>query len=74
VDTRISRLQGRIDRGRDERTLSRREARDAQRTLNDIRREESARRGDGYLSSRDEALLQQRLDRLSAQIRYDREG
>jgi len=74
VDTRISRLQDRIDRGRDDRTLSYREARDAQRTLNDIRREERDRRGDGYLSNRDEALLQQRLDRLSAQIHYDREG
>jgi len=74
VDTRISRIQDRIDRSRDNRTLSYREARDAERTLNDIRREERYRRGDGFLSSRDEALLQQRLDRLSAQIHYDREG
>ena len=74
VDTRISRIQDRLDRARDDRSLSYREMRDAQRTLNDIRREERDRRGDGYLTSRDEARLQMRLDRLSAQIRYDREG
>lgn len=72
VYTRISRMDQWIDRSRDSGRLSRREARQASDTLNDIRREARWRRGDdGRLSGRDEAMLQDRLDRLAAQIRYD---
>ena len=73
VDARINRVQDRIERGRSDGSLSRREANDAQRTLNDIRRQESDMRGDGRLSERDTSMLQARLDRLSTQVRIDRE-
>jgi uncharacterized protein YcfJ len=72
VDARIARIDERIQRGRDDRSLSGREARDAQRTLNDIRRQERDLGDGGRLSYRDEAKLQARLDRLSDQIRMDR--
>jgi len=44
----------------------------AMNSLRDIRREENWRRRDGRLSDRDLAALQERLDRLSAQVRMDR--
>jgi uncharacterized protein YcfJ len=72
VDTRIDRIADRIRMGRDDGSLSRREANDAQRALSDIRRQESDMRGDGRLSDRDTVLLQARLDRLSSQVRMDR--
>jgi hypothetical protein len=74
VDTRIERLQARIDSGRRDGSLSRREANRAQQALNDIRREERDRRGDGRLSDHDEAALQTRLDRVAAQVHYDKQG
>jgi uncharacterized protein YcfJ len=74
VDDRISRIQARISRSRDDHSLSGREARDAQRTLNDIRREESDRRGDGILSDHDRNSIEHRLDDLSAQVHMDRNG
>jgi uncharacterized protein YcfJ len=72
VDTRIARIDERIDRGRADGSLSRHEAKKAMNTLNDIRREENMRRRDGRWGDRDEAALQARLDNLSAQIRLDR--
>jgi uncharacterized protein YcfJ len=72
VDTRIDRIGQRIDRGRADGTLTRRDAKMAMNTLNDIRREESMRRRDGRLDGRDEAALQARLDTLSAQVHMDR--
>lgn len=74
VDDRIARIDQRIDRSRDDGSLSPREARDALRTLNDIRRQERDLAGDGRLSYRDEARLQARLDRLADQVRMDRNG
>ena len=73
IDTRIARLDQWIDRNRDSGRLSYREARNAERTLNDIRREYRYRGGDGRISGRDEVAIQDRLDRLQAQIRYDRQ-
>ncbi|HZZ31885.1 MAG TPA: glycine zipper 2TM domain-containing protein [Phenylobacterium sp.] len=73
VDGRINQIQDRIDRGRHDGSLSRRDANDAQRTLSDIRREESDRRGDGRLSDHDRMALQERLDRLAAQVHIDRQ-
>ena len=70
IDTRISRIDAWIDRDRRDGKLSRREARNAMSTLNDIRREEADRRYDGHLGERDTAALSARLDRLAAQIRY----
>lgn len=72
VNSRIARIDDRIQRGRDDGSLSRYEARDALATLADIRREEQDRRYDGRLSDRDEARLQARLDRLADQIHMDR--
>lgn len=74
VDARINRLEDRIHQGRRDGSLSRREASRAQNTLNDIRREEQDRRQDGRLGDRDMASLQARLDRLAAQIHYDKQG
>jgi uncharacterized protein YcfJ len=74
VDTRISRIEDRIQEGRRDGSLSRREAKSAMNTLNDIRREEQIRRQDGRMSDRDQAALQARLDRLAAQVHYDKQG
>jgi uncharacterized protein YcfJ len=74
VDTRIERLQARIDSGRRDGSLSRREANQAQDALNSIRREERDRRRDGRMGDHDEAALQARLDSLSAQVHYDKQG
>lgn len=73
VDTRIARIDERIDRGRADGTLSRREARRAMDALNDIKRDERRRMRYGRLSDRDEAMLQRRLDDLSARVRMARE-
>ncbi len=74
VDTRISRIEDRIQEGRRDGSLSRYEAKRAMNTLNDIRREEQTRRQDGRMSDRDLASLQARLDRLAAQVHYDKQG
>jgi Glycine zipper len=74
VDARISRLEDRIQESRRDGSLTRRESSRAMNTLNDIRREEDMRRRDGRLGERDQAALQARLDRLAAQIHYDRQG
>jgi hypothetical protein len=74
LDTRIGWVDQRIQQGRADGSLSRREARSAQYTLNDIRREEQTRSRYGRLSDRDQAALQMRLDTLTAQVRLDRQG
>lgn len=74
VRTREARIEQRIQRNRDNGTLSRREADSALEQLASIRREDrSRRRYNGTLSARDEAYLQSRLDDLSATVRADRE-
>ena len=65
-------LERRIQRSRDNGSLSRQEARNAMRTLESIRRDERMMRRDGRLSGREEATLMARLDNLNAQIRWDR--
>ena len=72
VDSRIARIDQRIQRGRRDGSLSRREAREARDHLNDIRAEYRARQRDGRLSDRDETRLQARLDRLAADVHIDR--
>ena len=74
VDARINRIEDRIQQGRRDGSLSKREANSAMNTLNDIRREEQLRHQDGRISDRDQAALQARLDRLSAQVHYDKQG
>ncbi len=74
VDQRIAMMEDRIQRSRSDGSLSRRESNDAERTLNDIRREERDRAGDGILTDHDRNDLEARLDRLASQIHYDRQG
>jgi hypothetical protein len=72
LDTQINRIEDRIQRGRSDGSLSRKETRRAESALNDIRREEQYRSRDGRLDDRDRATLQARLDTLSNQVRMDR--
>lgn len=73
IDTQISRLDDRIERGRNDGGLSRQESRHARSTLNDIRREERNETRDGRLSQNEETKLQGRLNSLSSDIRLDRQ-
>lgn len=72
LDRRIDWLQQRIDRGQSDGSLDRREARRVRHALHSIVRDEhSALYVDhGRLSDRHRANLQDRLDRLSDQIRW----
>jgi len=67
---RIPFLQRRIDRGVADGSLNRREARDLQRQLNDIRRE-AANMG-RRLNDREADRLQARMDNLAQKIRWSR--
>jgi len=67
---RIPFLQRRIDRGVADGSLNRREARNSQRELNDIRRE-AANMG-RRVNDREAARLQSRLDSLAQKIRWRR--
>ena len=71
---RIDFLQQRINRSASDGSLDRREARQSQGELNDIRRmARDFRRGDrGGLSPRHADLIQQRLDTLSQRLRWQR--
>jgi hypothetical protein len=68
-------LQQRITSARADGSLSRREARRAQMGLNDIKatRARMMRHGRGQLRPGDGAVLEQRLDRLRAAIRWSRQ-
>jgi hypothetical protein len=72
IDAQIARIDDRIQRGRNDGTLSRRETRGATNTLNDIRREERNEMRDGRLSYNEQTKLQGRLEGLSNQVRMDR--
>jgi hypothetical protein len=75
LDARENWLQQRIRSAADDGRLNHYEARRDLGELNSIRRQERAMRfGDGQLSRRDEATLQQRLDRLSADARVARDA
>jgi len=69
-------LQERIDRGRADGSLSRREAYRAQTGLNNIKADHARmmRRSYGRLRESDRAILQDRLDRLSAAMRWARQN
>ncbi|WP_240653170.1 hypothetical protein [Sphingomonas crocodyli] len=74
VRARVDRIGTRIDRNRERGLISSREATSARRELAQIRSSaDRLRRSDGTYSARDEAYLQQRLDRLSTTVRADRE-
>ena len=64
----------RIERGRNDGSLSRREASDAMRSLNSIRQQDQAMRRHGQLRGRDEAIIQAKLDDLNGRIRWARQN
>jgi hypothetical protein len=72
LDRRIDWLQTRINRGRDDGSLDRREARRAQRSLDSIRSDERRMkwRRHGWLNDGDRAALQSRLDQLNDQLHW----
>jgi hypothetical protein len=74
LDRRLDWMQQRIDRGRADGSLDWRESRRVQRELIHIRHDEDRLRyrNGGRLSDRDRFMLQDRLDRLSDQIRWMR--
>jgi hypothetical protein len=74
IDTQISRLDDRIQRGSSDGSLSKRESRSASYTLNDIRREERNEMRNGRLSQNEETKLQGRLNALSNDVRLDRQN
>ena len=74
VHERTAWLEQRIQRGRDDGTLSRREAYDAMRSLNSIRQQDRSMRRHGQLRDRDEAIIQARLDDLNSRIRWARQN
>ena len=69
-------VQARIDRSRNDGSLSPREADYGQRELGDIRRmsQELRARDGGELNEADRAYVQGRLDTLSQRLRWEREG
>ena len=64
----------RIERGRSDGSLSRREASDAMRSLNSIRQQDQAMRRHGQLRGRDEAIIQAKLDDLNGRVRWARQN
>ncbi len=72
IDARITRIDQRIQEGRNDGSLSRSEARRALTSLNDVRRQERYRRHDGRLGDNDQAMLNAKLDQIATQIRMDR--
>jgi hypothetical protein len=74
VRTREARIAARIDRQRDRGLISSREARAARDELASIRREESRMRATGgRFTANEESVIHQRLDRLTQQLRADRD-
>jgi uncharacterized protein YcfJ len=74
VDTRINRINERIQQGRADGSLSKHEMRLATNTLSEIRDDENRYRRHGTLSDHETAQLQQRLDDLSAKVHMDRQN
>lgn len=73
--SRAAWLEQRIQSGRDDGSLSPREARNAERSLQDIRRQERGMsRYNGQLRPADAATLQGRLDTLRQNIRWTRQN
>ncbi len=73
IQSRFMRIEQRISRGVDDGSLNRNEAQRDQYELSSIRRyDRSLRNRNGAISARNEARVQQRLDRLSDRLRDDR--
>jgi hypothetical protein len=70
IQSRFQRLESRIDRGINDGSLNRDDARRASAELDSIRRyDRSLRSRNGTISARNEGLVQSRLDRLSDRLR-----
>jgi hypothetical protein len=76
LDRREDWIQQRINQGRMDGSLDRREAARAQRTLNEIRATQAqlTRRGHGRLSDTDRIYIEQRLDRLRDGLHWMRDN
>jgi hypothetical protein len=74
VRERAAWLDQRIQLGRNDGSLTRREASDAMRSLNAIRQQDQAMRRHGQLRGRDEAIIQAKLDDLNSRIRWARQN
>ena len=74
INRRIDWLQDRIQRGRTDGSLDRREARRVERELRTIRMDarRMERRHGGHLWGREQAMLNSRLDRLAQHVRWAR--
>jgi hypothetical protein len=74
IHRRLDWLQDRIDRGRSDGSLDRRESRRLEREIRRIRFDVTRmeRRHGGHLWDRDRVMLEGRLDRLSQHIRWQR--
>ena len=72
VDEREARINARIQRGLNDGTITRREARRLHRELEAIEAKERAFKGDGRISRRESDELNRDLDRLAAQVREER--
>ena len=72
IDRRIDWMQHRVDRGRDDGSLDRREAWRVQGQLDDIRQDarRMRRHNGGWLRGDQRDMLNSRLDRLNDQIRW----
>ena len=73
IQSRLARIEQRIDRGREDGILDRDEAQRAAEELASIRRyDRSLRTRNGTISARNESLVQTRLDRLNDRLRNSR--
>ncbi len=73
VRTREARIEARITRQRERGVISRAEANSARRELTSIRNDEARmRRSGNRFTANEESVIQQRLDRLTQQLRADR--
>ena len=74
INRRLDWMEQRLNRGRDDGSLDRREFERAWRDLQSIRSQERdmLRRGYGHLDGRDRDVLLERLDRLNDSVRWMR--
>lgn len=73
LERREAWMQERLDRARTDGSLTRRDIRRAQATLNDIRERQNRMMRDGRLDNRERMVLQGRLDQLRDTLRWARQ-
>ena len=72
VDNRQARIHDRIQRGFDRGQLTRREVRQLERDLSQVREKERAFEYDGRLNRREREELHRDLDRVAERLRFER--